>query len=82
MVKKTETFKEDLQRIKEFLSQKRKLTDLANECGVSTRTVHEAFSVESFEDLTGDKLKVYEAAIEMVDRITNLPMKAQSLLKA
>lgn len=82
MVKTTETFKSDLQKIKDFLSEKRKLTDLANEVGVSIRLVHEALSVESFSDLKGQKLTVYQAAIKMVDDIKNLPIRANEVIKA
>lgn len=82
MGKKTETFKSDLKEIKDYLAKRRKLSDLAENLNVSVRTVHEALSVNSFDDLSGDRLTVYEAAIEMVDRIKNLPIKAKSVLKS
>lgn len=80
MVKNTETFKSNLESIKDFLAEKRMLSDLAENVGVSDRLVQQALSVNSFDELTGKKLKVYEAAIEMVEKIKNLPDKAKEVL--
>lgn len=82
MGKKSETFKSDLQAIKNFLAKRRRLSVLAEQVGVSVRLVHEALSVNSFDELTGDKLTVYEEAINMVNNIKNLPDKAQEILNA
>lgn len=75
-----ETFKKDLEEIKNFLSEKRKLTDLAHRVGVSVRLVHEVFKANSFEELTGDRLTVYQAAIEYVKEIKDLPFKANEVM--
>lgn len=77
-----ETFKSDLEGIRNFLSEKRKLTDLAKRAGVSIRLVHQALSVSKFEELTGDKLTVYQEAITFVEEIKNLPAKAKEVVKA
>jgi len=82
MVKTTENFKDNLKGIKDYLTEKRMIKDLASRSGVSDRQVGLTFSVKSFEELTGKKLIVYQEAIKMVDEIKNLPAMANKVIKS
>lgn len=82
MGKETQDFMQTLKDMKAFLAQKRKITELATSVGVSTKLVHEAFAVKSFNDLTGDKLTVYQKAIELIEKIKSLPEKANEVMNS
>lgn len=64
-----ETFHLELQNLKNYLSQKRKLSFLASIVGVNVRTVHLAFKVDSPQGLTGKKLDVIVMAYKLRDKI-------------
>jgi len=74
-------FRENLKSISEFLAQKQKLSELASQAKTSLTTVYDTFKVESFEQLSGKKLDVYQKAIEMVNQIKSLPQQANEAIK-
>lgn len=65
MVQQEKTFKEQVSEIRTFLANRRKLSDLAKEIGVSVRTVQKALEVEDQSKLTGKKIDVFNRAKSM-----------------
>ena len=80
MGKNSESFKQTLNDMKEFLSTRKQFSLLAENSRVSLRTVYDTFEAESFNDLTGKQLAVYRTAIEMVKEIKSLPQQATEAL--
>ena len=69
-------FKDQLNKIKSYLAERKMLKKLAERANVEVRTVHNAFSANTFDDLKGSRLDVYREAINMVDEIKSLPTMA------
>jgi predicted GTPase len=63
------TFKEELQELKEFLAERRLLSDLAKKANCTTRTVHYTFNVADPSELTGKKVLVIQIAQELKEGI-------------
>lgn len=80
MGKKQDNFKETLNGIQEILVAKKQFQNLASRSGVSLRTVYSTFDVESFEELKGKQLAVYQEAIVLVEEINNLPQRAENAI--
>ena len=71
---------EEVEEKTKYLKQRKKLQELSTETGVSIRVVYDMFTAETYDDLTADKLIVYEAAIEKVAHLKSLPAKASSVV--
>jgi len=80
MGKNQDNFKETLNGIQKFLSEKKQLKNLADRSGVSLRTVYDTFEVESFSQLAGKQLAVYQTSILMVEEIKKLPQLAENAI--
>lgn len=72
-------FKQKLQRLKSFLTEKRKINTLAQRCGVDPATVQSAFKAETKDDLRGKRLEVINEALKMRDEIEADIAKLQNL---
>jgi hypothetical protein len=74
---KTEVnFKQSLNEMQEFLSSRKKITELAEKANVSLRTVYDMFAVEKFKELKGKQIDAYRCAIEMINEINSLQKQA------
>ena len=70
-----------LKEMQEFLSEKKMISVLAEISGVSTRTVYDTFAANNFDELKGKKLQVAQDAIELIQKIKNMPEAAADVLK-
>lgn len=73
--------KQHLREMMAFINEKGLMNRLCEKANVSRNTVVATFEAESFEDLKGKQLIVYQAAIELMEQIKQLPAKAEELLK-
>jgi len=70
-----------LKEMQEFLSEKKMISVLAEISGVSTRTVYDTFAANNFDELKGKKLQVAQDAIDLIQKIKNMPEAAADVLK-
>lgn len=73
--------KNQLKEMRDFLSEKKQITILAQKSSVSLRTVYDTFANSCPEDLKGKQLIVYRKAIELINEIKSLPSLATEALK-
>ncbi|MDD3195342.1 MAG: hypothetical protein PHU68_06035 [Paludibacter sp.] len=73
--------KNQLKEMRDFLSERKLISELAKRAGVGVRTVYDTFAQASEEDLKFKQIKVYQTAIEMVAEIKQLPQRAKQALE-
>lgn len=73
--------KNQLKDMRDFLSERKLISELAKRAGVGVRTVYDTFAQASEEDLKFKQIKVYQTAIEMVAEIKQLPQRAKQALE-
>lgn len=73
--------KNQLKDMRNFLSERKLISELAKRAGVGVRTVYDTFAQASEEDLKFKQIKVYQTAIEMVAEIKQLPQRAKQALE-
>lgn len=73
-------FKRQLVEMRAYLADRKMLKEVGKRAGVEVRTVHDAFSSQTFDDLKGARLKVYKEAIKMIEEIKSLPAMASEAL--
>lgn len=66
--------------LKNFLTSRRKFKDLETITGASRSTINRTFEVESEEELIGQYIDVWQAAIKLVASIKNLVQEAKQVL--
>jgi len=80
MVNAEESFKQSLNEMKEFLTTRKKLSELAAKSNVSLRTVYNTFDAKEFNDMKGRQIDVYRNAIEMINEINSLQKQSTDAL--
>jgi DNA-binding phage protein len=66
------TYSEKLQELRKFLTERRLMTEVAAEAGVTTRTVYLAFEAKSPSELRGKRIKVIEYALAKRKRLEEI----------
>lgn len=73
--------KNQLKEIKEFLSERKLISELARRAGVGVRTVYDTFAQASVEELKFKQILIFKTAIEMIAEIKQLPELAKKTLE-
>ena len=73
--------KNQLKEMRDFLSERKMISELAKRAGVGVRTVYDTFAQASEGDLKFKQIAVYKTAIEMIAEIKQLPELAKKALE-
>jgi DNA-binding phage protein len=72
--------KNQLKEMRDFLSERKLISELARRAGVGVRTVYDTFGQKSEKDLKFKQITVYKTAIEMINEVKQLPELAKKAL--
>lgn len=73
--------KKQLKEMRDFLSERKMISELAKRAGVGVRTVYDTFAQASAEELKFKQILVFKTAIEMIAEIKQLPELAKKTLE-